>query len=265
MDYRQATPPSTSVHVEDYDFQCTGGSASTASFYPNDWSPASMMTAASTPPRSRSPSKAREMGPLLLPRVRAQDQYIGWGPDPSSFDHRRAISLNSNDFPMQFGGHLPTPHDSEKRSNYPASYSLVSLPSEPVAKQSAYIDLTAPHRPPVAHMRSRSTSNIHSHSRNSSSSSIDASMLNRYGYPTYRHSPTPQPMGASASTMATNAPVIAAVRVPPSAWITSQSIHRVLSPMADKSTTERSALPIRRWISIVRPLTFPRLDSRTVR
>jgi hypothetical protein len=84
MDYRQATPPSTSVHVEDYDFQCTGGSASTASFYPNDWSPASMMTAASTPPRSRSPSKAREIGPLLLPRVRAQDQYIGGVPIPAA-------------------------------------------------------------------------------------------------------------------------------------------------------------------------------------
>jgi hypothetical protein len=50
----------------------------------------------------------------------------------------------------------------------------------------------------MAHMRSRSTSNIHSHSRNSSSGSIDASMLNRYGYPTYRHSPTPQPMGMGA-------------------------------------------------------------------
>jgi len=199
MDYRQATPPSTSVHVEDYDFQCTGGSASTAStFYPNDWSPASMMTAASTPPRSRSPSKSRETGPLLLPRVRAQDQYMAWGPDPSSFDHRRTTSLNSNDFPMQFGGHLPAPNGSEKRSNSSAQFSLVSLPSEPVSKQSAYIDLTAPQRPSVAHMRSRSTSNIHTHSRNSSSGSIDASMLNRYGYPTYRHSPTPQPMGSSA-------------------------------------------------------------------
>ena len=200
MDYRQATPPSTSVHVEDYDFQCTGGSASTAStFYPNDWSPASMMTASSTPPRSRSPSKARELGPLLLPRVRAQDQHMGWGPDPSSFDHRRAISLNSNDFPMQFGGHLPTPHGADKRLNNSAPFSLVSLPSEPISKHSAYVDLTASQRPPVAHMRSRSTSNIHTHSRNSSSSSIDASMLNRYGYPTYRHSPTPQPMGAHTS------------------------------------------------------------------
>jgi hypothetical protein len=199
MDYRQATPPQTSVHVEDYDFQYTGGSAGTAAtFYPNDWSPASMMTAASTPPRSRSPSKARETGPLLLPRVRAQDQHMGWGTDSACFDHRRTTSLNSNDFPMQFGGHLPTPQSSAKRSNGSASFSLVSLPSEPVSHHNAYVDLTTPQRPSVAHMRSRSTSNIHSHSRNSSSGSIDASMLNRYGYPTYRHSPTPQPMGMGA-------------------------------------------------------------------
>jgi hypothetical protein len=199
MDYRQVTPPQTSVHVEDYDFQYTGGSAGTAAtFYPNDWSPASMMTAASTPPRSRSPSKARETGPLLLPRVRAQDQHIGWGTDSACFDHRRTTSLNSNDFPMQFGGHLPTPQSSAKRSNGSASFSLVSLPSEPVSHHNAYVDLTTPQRPSVAHMRSRSTSNIHSHSRNSSSGSIDASMLNRYGYPTYRHSPTPQPMGMGA-------------------------------------------------------------------
>jgi hypothetical protein len=199
MDYRQATPPQTSVYVEDYDFPCTGGSASTsATFHANDWSPASMMTAASTPPRSRSPSKVRETGPLLLPRVRAQDQHMGWGSDPACFDHRRTTSLNNNDFPMQFGGHLPTPQSSAKRPNGSASYSLVSLPSEPVAQNAAFVDLTTPSRPSMAHMRSRSTSNIHSHSRNSSSGSIDASMLNRYGYPTYRQSPTPQPMGMGA-------------------------------------------------------------------
>lgn len=196
MDYRQATPPYTSVRVEDYDYQCTGGSASTAStFNPNDWSPASCMTAASTPPRSRSPSKAREMGPLLLPRVRAQDQYMGCGPDHMRFDHRRATSLNSNDFPMQFGGHLPTPHASDKQPNHSAYFSVVSLPSEPVPQHGMYNDIATPQRPSIAHMRSRSTSNIRTHSRNSSSGSIDASMLNRYGYPTYRHSPTPQPSG----------------------------------------------------------------------
>jgi len=56
-----------------------------------------------------------------------------------------------------------------------------------------------------------------------------------------------------ASAMATNAPVMAAVRVPPSAWITSQSSHTVRSPSLAISTTERSERPTSRWISCERP------------
>jgi hypothetical protein len=173
MDYRQSTPPQAAVHVEDYDFQLTGGSASTAStFYPHDWSPASAMTAASTPPRS--PLKPRESGPLLLPRVRAQDQYMGMGPDAACLDHKRTVSLTRNDFPMQFGGHLPTPNGSERCSQSPASFSLVALPSAPISQSAAPFDLIPSQRSSMAHMRSRSASNIRAHSRNSSSSSIDA-------------------------------------------------------------------------------------------
>ena len=50
----------------------------------------------------------------------------------------------------------------------------------------------------------------------------------------------------SASPSATTAPVIEAVRVPPSASITSQSIAIVRSPSAFKSTTARKDRPIRR-------------------
>src|ERR1039458_9666026 len=68
-----------------------------------------------------------------------------------------------------------------------------------------------------------------------------------------------------ASPSATKAPVIDAVRVPPSAWITSQSIQIVRSPNRFKSATARSERPIRRCISCVRPLCFPRAASRAVR
>lgn len=194
MDYRQSTPPQAVVEIEDYDFQRTGCSASTVStFYPHDWSPASVITAASTPPKS-SP-RLRDSGPLLLPRVRAQDQFIGFGPDPSCFGHARMPSLSANEFPLQFGGQLPTKYDSETSSNSAAHYPLAST----VASQlTAPIELVKSQRPSMAHIRSRSTSHIGNHSRNSSSGSIDASMLNRYGYPTYRHSPTPQPAGSGA-------------------------------------------------------------------
>ena len=73
------------------------------------------------------------------------------------------------------------------------------------------------------------------------------------------------PKRSSARRAATNAPEIAAQRVPPSAWSTSQSSHTVRSPSASKSTTERSARPISRWISTVRPPARPRDTSRCTR
>ena len=60
-----------------------------------------------------------------------------------------------------------------------------------------------------------------------------------------------------AMAMATQPPVIDAVRVPPSAWSTSQSIQSVRGPRASRSTVLRSARPIRRWISTPRPSCLP--------
>ncbi len=59
--------------------------------------------------------------------------------------------------------------------------------------------------------------------------------------------------------------MIEAQRVPPSASSTSQSSHTVRSPRASKSTTPRTALPIRRWISTVRPSGRPLDTSRFLR
>src|ERR1700752_2760183 len=67
------------------------------------------------------------------------------------------------------------------------------------------------------------------------------------------------------SESATHAPVIAAVRVPPSAWITSQSTVICRSPRAGRSITARNERPIRRWISSVRPPCLPAEASRRVR
>ena len=67
----------------------------------------------------------------------------------------------------------------------------------------------------------------------------------------------------TASCSATKAPVMLAVRVPPSAWITSQSIWMVRSPSAARLITARRLRPIRRWISCVRPDCLPRAASRS--
>ena len=68
-----------------------------------------------------------------------------------------------------------------------------------------------------------------------------------------------------ASASATYAPVIAAVRVPPSACSTSQSSVTVRSPSARMSMTARNDRPISRWISSVRPPCLPRAASRALR
>src|SRR5439155_802292 len=68
-----------------------------------------------------------------------------------------------------------------------------------------------------------------------------------------------RPKRSSARIAATYAPQIAAHRVPPSAWRTSQSSQSVRSPSASKSATARIARPISRWISIVRPCCLPRV------
>ena len=56
-----------------------------------------------------------------------------------------------------------------------------------------------------------------------------------------------------------------AVRVPPSACMTSQSTTIWRSPSASKSVTARKLRPIRRWISTVRPPCLPRAASRLLR
>ena len=65
--------------------------------------------------------------------------------------------------------------------------------------------------------------------------------------------------------MATQPPVIEAVRVPPSACSTSQSIQIVRWPIFFRSTTARSERPMRRWISDERPSSLPREMSRGFR
>ncbi len=69
----------------------------------------------------------------------------------------------------------------------------------------------------------------------------------------------------NASDNATQAPVIAAQRVPPSAFSTSQSSVIDISPIAARSTTARNDRPISRWISCVRPDCLPRAASRSPR
>ena len=206
MDYRQVTPPASVFDYEDFSsLRCPGGSASTnASFYGQDWSPESVRTVntqTTTPPRS--PAKTREIGPALLPRVRSQDQVMESVPTLAFNGHSRTTSLPANMFPMQFGSSLPVTPAADRRSTSPPARSDLLTPgSGPLAFDHMMMD-SASRRPSMG-MRSKSTNNVPTHSRNSSSTSIDASVLGRYGFPTYRQSPTPQPMPNSALPMSRN-------------------------------------------------------------
>jgi len=176
--------------------RCPTGSASTVdSCFPHDWSPETAMTSASTPPKS--PFKIREMGPLLLPRVRPQDQLM----EPATAScpsHARTSSLPSNPYVTPFGGHLPLRSGMDHRSTSPPDhiYQVPSPACAPSPLDHMADDHVTSRRPSLSHARAHSTSNIRLHSRSGSSSNIDASTLSRFGYPTYRQSPTPQPAGS---------------------------------------------------------------------
>ena len=197
-------------------------------------------TTATTPP-PKSPAKMTEIGPALLPRVRPQDQSMDFMPPThgfahSRFNHGRTASVPVNAFQHQFGSYLP--QSASRRSVSPPGRSDLATPgSAPLAFDHMVMD-TASRRPSM-HARTVSTSNIRSHSRNSSSTSIDASVLGRYGFPTYRHSPGPQPgptntgapMSRTPSAMSHLAPIAM-----PNGHIQSYPIRRrTASPPANPS------------------------------
>ncbi len=68
-----------------------------------------------------------------------------------------------------------------------------------------------------------------------------------------------------ARPRATQPAVTEAARVPPSAWMTSQSMMICRSPSARRSVTARRERPMSRWISWVRPEIRPATRSRGVR
>ena len=106
------------------------------------------------------------------------------------------------------------------------------------------------------------TSSVYWRSRSATPSSIPteiAAMFSVIGFTSIFPSATQR---SKASARAIHAPVIEAVRVPPSAWSTSQSIRAVTAPIASMSTAARSDLPIRRWISLVRPPLIEFLPTR---
>ncbi|KAI5462896.1 hypothetical protein BGZ63DRAFT_402251 [Mariannaea sp. PMI_226] len=125
-----------------------------------------------TPPRASPP--VRHHGPLLLPKIRSQDQNIDITPcnyrmttPPAPRPSRHARSYTS---PDALAYQSPA-------STVNTHLSFCSEPEEIPASLLAS---------PAAFVRENS---VPSHSRRASTCSLDASALDRYGYPTYRQMP----------------------------------------------------------------------------
>ena len=144
-----------------------------------------------------------------MPRVRLQDQTLEpmAGPTVYSNAHTSSRDRLSHDRHSQ----LQRPSLFRRSTSPPYSSHLVSPMSvlsdcSPglISDRDSAISFESPinRRPSLVHNRSLSTSSVRSHSRNTSTSSIDGSVLDRFGYPTYRNVPLSM-ASTPASTMAT--------------------------------------------------------------
>ncbi|KAG9233533.1 hypothetical protein BJ875DRAFT_463984 [Amylocarpus encephaloides] len=167
------TPPfSYEEALNDASFVMGGHSRSSshasasASYYSQESSPEPLNTGMTTPARS----PIRQHGPLLLPKIRPQDQEIQASPP------KRAKKSVANSF---------RPSHTRSYTN-PESISFMSQDNIP------------------SHTRSMSTlcspvSFAPTHERRASSVSLDGQTLEKYGFPTYRQMPTYIPSATTNS------------------------------------------------------------------
>jgi hypothetical protein len=181
--YRPATPPDGAA-VDQLHNIIHSRNTSSSSYRNNGSSPESSYTALTTP--SKSPV-LRQHGPTLLPKIRPQDAIIATtsagGPKRT---HRRMLSTSH--ITKSFAPYNTSRPSVQRSVTEPLETStLIS----PVSSSSTFFGprASSTFEPPVTATASYSKKHSISHSRSGSASSIDESMLNRYGYPTYRQLP----------------------------------------------------------------------------
>ncbi|KAK7403148.1 hypothetical protein QQX98_011097 [Neonectria punicea] len=142
----------------------------------------SLCSRLTTPPRASPP--VRHHGPILLPKIRSQDQDIDATPctyrmstPAAPRPSRHARSYTSPDSLSGFT--FPSPQ--------PAANVHLSFSSEPEEIPGSLMTS------PAAFVRENS---VPSHARRASSCNLDASTIDRYGYPTYRQMPAYVPAAA---------------------------------------------------------------------
>ncbi|KAI9681971.1 MAG: hypothetical protein M1817_000025 [Caeruleum heppii] len=166
---------------------------SNASMYTDDSSPETIQGALPTPVKS----PIRQQGPMLLPRIRSQDQTVE--PPAPVKGHRKALS--------DMGGHYNPPTikapsrrsrpTTVRRSASPAGVAACDLLSPVSVAPSAGSCLSSTLNSPI-HMTPCPPRP--SHSRSVSASSVNDQVLEKYGFPTYRQMPTYIPPTTYAPT-----------------------------------------------------------------
>ncbi|KAI2602377.1 hypothetical protein GGR54DRAFT_624431 [Hypoxylon sp. NC1633] len=182
-----ATPPSFSFDPSLLEIPYNPGHARSSSYgsfcSTTETSPsASVSTRVSTP--SHSPPPIRQHGPILLPKIRSQDQAI------DSPAKRVKTSPAPTQRPSRKGGFRPTHTRSftnpETLNHFSNSFFAPSEDQNALSQSLLCSPITFPQ-------------DSVGHARRASSVSLDGVALEKYGFPTYRHMPsyvsavTPQP------------------------------------------------------------------------
>ncbi len=136
--------------------------------------------------RSASPvrSPVRHHGPLLLPKIRPQDQSVE--PSSAAGPRRQRKALSNARNPPGFTPYPTRPTPQRSVTSPPDCLPLISpISATSVFGSRANSALNSPITLTASHAGKRYSS----HSRSGSGSSIDDSLLGKFGFPTYRHLP----------------------------------------------------------------------------
>ena len=244
--YHQYTTPVQSTHTHSHPHSHTR-SSSRASVYSAvstvESTADSVCTGATTPPRASTP--VRHHGPILLPKIRSQDQNVDAAP---------AVTITPPPAPQvkthrgrhgKVFSHSRSQTNPETLNNMALAHmSFSSQPSEDLSN-SLLCSPASFARTPVTHAQNSTNSHVRR------SSSVDAVAIDRYGYPTYRHVPLVQlPEFNFPSNYTPRAPSPLSI-----------AAHTSVTPEPTPSTTLMSFLTAPNpAASLVRTVNFPYRD-----
>ncbi|KAI1137845.1 hypothetical protein F5Y05DRAFT_64181 [Hypoxylon sp. FL0543] len=240
------TPPSYSFDPSLLEIPYNPGharSSSYASYCSTETSPSDSVSTRVTTP-SRSPPPIRQHGPILLPKIRSQDQAIDSPPK------RVKTSPAPTPKPSRRGSFRPTHTRSftnpETLSHFSNSFFTHSEDQSALSQSLLCSPIVFPQ-------------DSMSHARRSSAVSLDGAALEKYGFPTYRQMPSYVPAVTQASNEQFYFGYGSTTRAP-----SPLSLSSTPTPDPTPSTTLMNYLSTSNPApSLVRTISFPLRDPNT--